>query len=121
MVIPIFNFDFMKLVCVKNTFEFLNTSAVRQNVFAWLLTLLLLMTIVNLKRFSWVWSEALTHTQCHLNFFNEFKRMITVINGEALCYVYESRIYRKSYLYCKFAMAKATSALLNNFVPEYTD
>jgi len=121
MVIPIYLFDFMKLVCVQNTFEFLNTSAVRQNVVAWLLTLLLLMTIVNLKRFSWVLSEARTHTQCHLNFFNEFKRMITVINFEALCYVCESRIYRRNYLYCKFAVAKATSALLNNFIPKYTD
>lgn len=75
----------MKLVCVQNTFEFLNTSAVLQNVVAWLLTLLLLMTIVNLKRFSLVLSEARTKTQCHLNFFNEFKRMITVINFEELC------------------------------------
>lgn len=52
MVISIFLFNFMTLVCVRKTFEFLNTSAVRQNVVVWLLTLLLLMTIVNLKRFS---------------------------------------------------------------------
>lgn len=52
MVIPIFRFDFKKLVCVQNTSEFLNTSAVCQNVVVWLLTLLLLMTIDNLKWFS---------------------------------------------------------------------
>lgn len=52
MVIPTSRFDFKKLVCVQNTSEFLNTSAVCQNVVVWLLTLLLLMTIDNLKCFS---------------------------------------------------------------------
>ena len=84
MVIPIFRFDFKKLVCVQNTSEFLNTSAVCQNVVVWLLTLLLLMSIDNLKWFSKGLREACTHTQCHLNFVNEFKLMITVVNFEAL-------------------------------------
>lgn len=37
--------------------------------------------------------EACAHTQCHLNFVNEFKLMITVVNFETLISLYVNHVF----------------------------
>lgn len=97
ILISLFHFDFVKIVCVQKTFEYLNSSAVSQNVVIWLLTLLLLMTIDNLKRFSWVLRERSHIPSAFLILLINLNRAITVINFQELCYEWVSRILRKNF------------------------